>query len=618
MKDKGGLKCQTLYTFCLYAYLVCLPFRGSAQQSDIKEVIIDTVTHRGIVSAPFDRPFSLKLSIDAKPKVDYLSISEQNRHGHDRNVSKRIFRKYFHWLDASNGISLDYEIYNARISKKRYLEFLNEKGITASISNREQKSLVKYYRQSTATQLSRFLTILNNGGSITDLQHSYLTIIGNRSRGRIVMPTYLEIPQKKIQIEKGKKRNWAIFEMFPVDPDQSFKVHREYGIDFQLIYDFIDAQCNRRPTIAPYQAILGATQGSVRTVPPLQVFQTHYGSFCVDFNALPSAAITAAATLNGSVFSGCVQANTGLNILLNKSLPCNDCEVCTGCNPEKKTFGQSLDGFVQAVNNLYSISTAMATSYLSGELPLNHKAADTPSTKAYTKVANFKLTVKYINQIIDELKTIDTTNPVVVNNLIRCLEQFKVGPLSTLEGHFKMYADFKATVLKRSFGVANGVSSTFDSNISDFDTRSKLNIVPTFGLISYGFQFNGGNTPNFWGVSPYLGFQVNFRPTDKNIPLKNIRYKSIRQRFSFQGGWMLVSLEEEGIRENLFKNSSFMTGLGFKLSNALSLSGGILLFKEVDPNPLIDNTSTAITPYAGLTVDLDINKYLNDFTGLFK
>jgi len=39
---------------------------------------------------------------------------------------------------------------------------------------------------------------------------------------------------------------------------------------------------------------------------------------------------------------------------------------------------------------------------------------------------------------------------------------------------------------------------------------------------------------------------------------------------------------------------------------SLRLGGGVLVFRETDPNPLINQKSVAVTPYVSFTADVDV------------
>lgn len=59
-----------------------------------------------------------------------------------------------------------------------------------------------------------------------------------------------------------------------------------------------------------------------------------------------------------------------------------------------------------------------------------------------------------------------------------------------------------------------------------------------------------------------------------------------------------------------------MMGLGLRISNALRITSGAILFNKEDPNPIIDNKKLAATPYVGLSIDLSLKSIMNDISSL--
>jgi hypothetical protein len=152
------------------------------------------------------------------------------------------------------------------------------------------------------------------------------------------------------------------------------------------------------------------------------------------------------------------------------------------------------------------------------------------------------------------------------------------------------------------------ISST--SEIFSFETRVKYRVYPDFGYVYYGFK------DNFYGVTPYLGFQMELRYLDKNIPFRLIQNRKIWHRLSFNSGITLASLKKDGKREDLFSGKSLLLGMGFRFSNAIRLTGGIILFNREDTNPLIDDKKLAITPFVGISIDLSLKQMFTDFSSL--
>lgn len=148
------------------------------------------------------------------------------------------------------------------------------------------------------------------------------------------------------------------------------------------------------------------------------------------------------------------------------------------------------------------------------------------------------------------------------------------------------------------------------SNVLSFESRNALRVVPDFGLIGYGFQ------KDFFGISPYLGFQVNLRNMDKDIPLRIYPNRKLIHRLSFGLGYTLVSVAEEGRRDDFFNKSALMIGGGFKVSQSVKLTFGTLVFKEENPNPIISRKRLSFTPYAGVSLDLELQKLFNGIGSL--
>src|SRR5205085_10818746 len=125
-------------------------------------------------------------------------------------------------------------------------------------------------------------------------------------------------------------------------------------------------------------------------------------------------------------------------------------------------------------------------------------------------------------------------------------------------------------------------------------------IVPDFGLI--GVYKNSGLA--FKDLTPYLGFHINFRSIDKNIPMRRVYYKSWRHYFSFMSGITLRSLAIAGKREDFFANNNLITGIGLRLNNALRITGGLVWFKKIDPNPVSADKPLSCSGFTGLSLDL--------------
>jgi hypothetical protein len=108
----------------------------------------------------------------------------------------------------------------------------------------------------------------------------------------------------------------------------------------------------------------------------------------------------------------------------------------------------------------------------------------------------------------------------------------------------------------------------------------------------------------------YAGTNIYFRPINKAAPL---RYKgSFLHRFAVTVGITTTVKDESRRAEDLRTtadqdtSNSLLLGAGFRVTPSLRVGGGVLVFKETDPNPLIDQTSVTMTPYVAFTADVDV------------
>ena len=86
---------------------------------------------------------------------------------------------------------------------------------------------------------------------------------------------------------------------------------------------------------------------------------------------------------------------------------------------------------------------------------------------------------------------------------------------------------------------------------------------------------------------------------------------SLAQRLSIHTGITLNSIEKENLREDFFSNYSLFFGGGYKLftqSTRLNLGG--ILFNKLDP--ISGSSSLGIQPYAGISIDIEIGKWLQN------
>lgn len=118
-------------------------------------------------------------------------------------------------------------------------------------------------------------------------------------------------------------------------------------------------------------------------------------------------------------------------------------------------------------------------------------------------------------------------------------------------------------------------------------------------------------------VLPYAGTNLYFRPVNTEAPPGKFL-----TRFSALIGFTWTdNILKEGERASLYGTSvSLVLGAGVRLTEILKVSGGVLMFKGLDPNPTIQDTRLEVSPFVSISGDFDVAKLLgglfgNDATG---
>src|SRR5262249_44806559 len=100
--------------------------------------------------------------------------------------------------------------------------------------------------------------------------------------------------------------------------------------------------------------------------------------------------------------------------------------------------------------------------------------------------------------------------------------------------------------------------------------------------------------PWFGEVFPYLGANVYFRPVNTSAPPG-----PFLSRFSALLGFTFTDnlIKPRETRPLFGESGNLVVGAGLRATNIIRLNGGALVFKGVNPNPLIDRTRIEVTPF---------------------
>jgi hypothetical protein len=214
---------------------------------------------------------------------------------------------------------------------------------------------------------------------------------------------------------------------------------------------------------------------------------------------------------------------------------------------------------------------------------------DSSSIKDFAKKKSSQL-----NDLLDKLKKCQT----FVIDLLDYLEKTK----RELGKREKKIEDFLKQIESHVEENVSFVANT----IGDFGTRAANYISADLGLAW---------APDLKEVFPYVGANIYFRPVNKEVPLKLLKsltgYDStFGHRFSGMVGISVTSLAKEGERDNLFGSNALLLGFGYRLTDAVRVSAGSLVFRSIDPNPVISEKKIKFSVFVSISLDWDIRSTL--------
>ena len=133
------------------------------------------------------------------------------------------------------------------------------------------------------------------------------------------------------------------------------------------------------------------------------------------------------------------------------------------------------------------------------------------------------------------------------------------------------------------------------SSVAEFEARAGWYFSTDFG-VAWSWRIDE--------VVPYFGINMYFKPVNKRVPLT--QKGGVGRRFAMMLGITIESLAETDRREDIIGSKSLIAGAGYRIADAIRLGGGVLIYKEIDPNPLITRATLAVNPYVALSFDWDI------------
>ncbi|HZI79176.1 MAG TPA: hypothetical protein VFD69_06665, partial [Vicinamibacterales bacterium] len=187
-----------------------------------------------------------------------------------------------------------------------------------------------------------------------------------------------------------------------------------------------------------------------------------------------------------------------------------------------------------------------------------------------------------------------------LNDLVTDLQQL-VNAAQTYGVEYDRLRNAAATLLTFVALEARAVTVTLGSSVLSADLARSAYVSLDAG-IAYPWRLES--------MVFYAGTNIYFRPINKAAPL---RYKgTFLHRFALTVG-LTSTVNDESRRASDLRtteeddtSNSLLLGVGLRVTPSLRVGGGVLVFKEADPNPLIDQSSVAVTPYVSFTADVDV------------
>jgi hypothetical protein len=114
---------------------------------------------------------------------------------------------------------------------------------------------------------------------------------------------------------------------------------------------------------------------------------------------------------------------------------------------------------------------------------------------------------------------------------------------------------------------------------------------------------------------PYYGANFYFAPVNKKAPLSRFEgWDRVKKSFSLLLGVTAGSFEDDR-NKKLFSGGSVLLGAGWRFNQFVKVNGGTLIFKQVDPNPIVVVQHRKTVPFVSLSVDIDLKTLLGTNVG---
>lgn len=236
-------------------------------------------------------------------------------------------------------------------------------------------------------------------------------------------------------------------------------------------------------------------------------------------------------------------------------------------------------------------------------------AAATAATAAANAAAALTLAENQVTRTRGELDNVDALLSALRAESIA----LQLGSLSLREARSAIGAreDGLARLVMNIEGHVLTEVTLLVTSQGNFETRHGWYVSMDAGL-AYGWDINE--------AFGYLGTNIYFRPVNKDAPLQS--FGGFRQSFSRRASALIGltvtgQVEETDRREALLGGRILVVGGGLRMTDSIRFAGGALVFKAVNPNPLVTERRVEISPFVSMSFDIDVVGSLGDLGKVF-
>ncbi|GAB3332763.1 hypothetical protein GCM10027299_39630 [Larkinella ripae] len=545
--------------------LICL--RSWAQ---IEVINWDTLTHAPTKSLPFDRPFTLRVPL------------------HSADVQMVNFIERIRFVTFNKSINKTLSINNKKNPGNPFQK-VDEKNWEVKEVDKKPVLLI-HFRDNQVLKPSRLYNIL---------------ILGNADKQIIGLFDQFNVFQTAPAATRSAERIKTV----QINDTLSNKYKKEVGVDAVYYEFFLDSKV--------------PIDDAKNSFSLLNAYNTHglgqlYTKWKSDTTSLRN-------TINRLTLHSSLSRNSGLKAM--SEIPSNPSPEINDIYLEKYFMGGSPIQKWLAI--LRSIDGLTYKNLVGGFQDINCDGCKLAADRDYAvRKRNVDTTLKAARellQIAEQMKARNTgTYTTAYNDLNIFVSDLQKGQTELKDIISSRKAIDKAIT---DGGYLSIASQWTDSYINSFSTRSKYSVVPDFGLV-VPMRLNPSVHPRSpYLFVPYFGFHVNFRYVDKDLPYWSYR-KTPWHFFSAFVGWSLVSVAQgpksknfsaKDSTQNFFEKSTLLTGLGFRLGNAVRLTGGTMWYFQQSGVAIVPEQykrRLKAWPFLGISLDLELNSIISTFAGI--